>query len=158
MAADKIEAKGLAISFPVACGNEPCMGSKSAFFSPIEEEANKPIDPPITLASSEIISPKRFSVRMTSNCFGFKIICMAALSTKRNSKVTSLYSLAISVTVFLHKRDVSNTFALSTKVIFFRLFCAALKARCVILEISVTEYEQPSNATVPSSLNSFIPK
>ena len=37
----------------------------------------------ITLASSLIISPNIFSVRITSNCRGFNMICMAALSTKR---------------------------------------------------------------------------
>ena len=124
---------------PFACGKEPWIGSNNAFSSPSEDEANKPIEPPITLASSEIISPNKFSVRITSNCFGFKIICIAALSTNKYSNATSLYFFEISVTVFLHKRDVSKTLALSIKVTFFLLVCAALKAKCVILEISLTE-------------------
>ena len=49
----------------------------------IEADANKPIEPPITLASSEIMSPNKFSVKITSNCLGFKIICIAALSTNK---------------------------------------------------------------------------
>ena len=52
IAADKIEAKGFAISLPFAFGKEPWIGSNNAFFSPIEEEANKPIEPAIALASS----------------------------------------------------------------------------------------------------------
>jgi hypothetical protein len=39
----------------------------------MEAEGSNPIEPPITLASSEIISPNIFSVRITSNCFGLKL-------------------------------------------------------------------------------------
>ena len=67
--------------FPVALGKEPCIGSNKPILFPKDAEDKIPIDPPITLASSDIISPNKFSVRITSNCFGFKIICIAALST-----------------------------------------------------------------------------
>ena len=101
------------------------MGSKSEYFSPIDAEDINPLEPEITLASSDKISPNRLSVNKISNCLGFNIICMAALSTNKHSRVTSGYSAAISVTTFRHKRDVSITLALSTKVTLLRLVCAA---------------------------------
>ncbi|MOA51620.1 hypothetical protein D3C78_1747940 [compost metagenome] len=52
---------------PAACGYEPWQGSNMAVFAPIEADANNPNDPVITLASSEIISPNMFSVKITSN-------------------------------------------------------------------------------------------
>ena len=105
------------------------MGSNKAYLSPTEAEANKPIDPPITLASSLIMSPNIFSVRITSNCFGFNIICIAALSTNKKSRATSEYSFATSPTTLRHNLELSNTLALSTKVTFLLLFKAALKAK-----------------------------
>ena len=50
------------------------MGSNKPILFPKDAEDKIPIDPPITLASSEIISPNKFSVRITSNCFGFNFI------------------------------------------------------------------------------------
>ena len=52
-------------------------------WNPIDAEGNIPNDPVITDASSVIISPNIFSVKITSNSVGFVIIFMAALSTKR---------------------------------------------------------------------------
>ncbi len=83
---------------------------------------------------------------------------MAALSVNKKSRVTSGYSVLISVTTFLHKREVSNTLAISTNVSFFLLFCADLKAKCAILEISSSVYSHKSEAIVPDSFNFFSPK
>jgi len=62
--------------------------------------------------------------------------CIAALSTNKNSNFMVGYSLEISSTLFLHKREVSKTLALSTNVSFFLLCEAALNAKCAILSIS----------------------
>ena len=83
MALDKIEPNGFAISFPFACGYEPWIGSNKATVFPTDAEGNNPKDPANTEASSLIMSPNKFSVNTTSNCAGFKIICIAALSTNK---------------------------------------------------------------------------
>ena len=49
----------------------------------IAAAGNNPNEPANTDASSLIISPNKFSVNTTSNCAGFKMICMAALSTNK---------------------------------------------------------------------------
>ena len=81
MAADSIVAIGLAISLPAISGAEPCTGSYMPKL-PVARLADGsiPMDPVIMLASSERISPNILLVTMTSNCFGFLTICIAALS------------------------------------------------------------------------------
>jgi hypothetical protein len=54
--------------FPLACGYDPCIGSNKALVVPNDADANNPIEPVITLASSDKISPNKFSVKITSNC------------------------------------------------------------------------------------------
>ncbi len=51
-------------------GADPWIGSNTPYFSPTEEEANNPIEPAKTLASSDKISPNIFSVKITSNSDG----------------------------------------------------------------------------------------
>ena len=75
-----------------------------------------PMEPLIMEASSERISPKRFSVTITSNWLGSRTICMAALSTYMWRSSTSGYSAATSVTTRRHSREQSSTLALSTEV------------------------------------------
>ena len=99
-----------------------------------------------------------FSIRITSNCFGFKIICMAALSTNKKSNAIVGYSLATSPTTLRHNLELSKTFALSIRVTFLSLFRAALKAKCAILSISNLLYWHKSEAVFPSSLRFFSPK
>jgi len=48
-----------------------------------------PSEPVIIAASSERTSPKRLSVTMTSNCFGLRISCIAQLSARMCSSLTS---------------------------------------------------------------------
>ena len=68
-------------------------------------------------ASSLRMSPKRFSVTITSNWAGAATSCIAALSTSRWSSGTSGNSSSCTrVTVSRHSREVSSTFALSTLV------------------------------------------
>lgn len=74
------------------------------------------MEPVIWLASSERMSPNRFSVRITSNWLGSRTIYMAALSTYMWSSSTSGYSSATAQTVFRHRRELSSTLALSTEV------------------------------------------
>src|SRR5947208_3314659 len=52
-----------------------------------------PSEPPRAAASSLKISPNMFSQSITSNCVGFSISCIAALSTNMCSSVTPGYCL-----------------------------------------------------------------
>ena len=83
--------------------------------SPKEAEAIMPMEPVIILASSDKMSPNRFSVTMTSNWEGFFTSCMAALSTSISAHSTSGNSAAVRCTTFRHSREVSKTLALSTE-------------------------------------------
>ncbi len=62
-------------------GAEPCTGSYRPGPSPRLAEGSSPIEPAITAASSERMSPKRFSVRITSNRFGPVTSAIAHAST-----------------------------------------------------------------------------
>ncbi len=57
-----------------------------------------PMEPARTPPTSLKMSPKVFSVRITSNWVGRRTICMAALSTNMCSSWTSGYWVASSVT------------------------------------------------------------
>ena len=83
IAAERIVARGLALSCPTMSGADPWMGSKSPGipFAPKEAEGSIPMEPAICPASSERISPKRLLVTMTSKLEGLPISCIAALST-----------------------------------------------------------------------------
>ncbi len=139
MAQERIVPRGLALSVPAMSGALPCMGSYIALLrtGPREADGNMPIDPVSMDASSESISPKVFSVTITSNCFGFLINCMEQLSTYICESSTSGYSEPTSVTTFLHSSVDSRTFALSTLTTFFRRSLATSKATTAILSISV---------------------
>ena len=90
MAAERMVAIGLAIPFPAISGAEPPLGSYSPNLLSFKLAlANIPIEPVTILASSDKISPNIFSVKITSNCFGFLTICIAQLSTNICSNVTS---------------------------------------------------------------------
>ena len=82
MAADKIVASGLAMPLPAISGAEPCEGSyKPLLLASNEAEGNIPIEPVSMAAASERMSPNILPVTMTSNFFGARTSCMAALST-----------------------------------------------------------------------------
>ena len=66
-------------------------------------------------ASSLRMSPKVFSVTMTSKALGLRISCIAQLSTYRCDSSTSGYSFATSVTTSRQSWEVARMFALSTR-------------------------------------------
>ncbi len=74
-----------------------------------------PIEPVSIAASSERMSPNRFSVRITSKCRGAATSCIAALSTSTCSSSTFGNSSEWTrITVARQRRLVSSTLALST--------------------------------------------
>src|SRR5574344_1724302 len=82
IAADKIVAIGLTVFLPFKSGAEPCIGSNIAgFLSERLALGSIPNEPGNIEASSDKISPNILPVTITSNCFGFLINCIAALST-----------------------------------------------------------------------------
>ena len=94
------------------------------------------MDPEISLASSDRISPKVFSVTTTSNWEGSCTSCMEQLSTSILVSFTSGYSLPTSATTFLQSLEVSRTLALSTLIRFLFRFMAISKAFTATLLIS----------------------
>ena len=131
---------GFAMFCPAMSGAEPWMGSYIPRVpSPKEAEAIMPMEPVIMLASSERMSPKRFSVTMTSNWEGLRTSCMAVLSTSISVQVTSGYSAATSWTIFRQSREVSRTLALSTEMTRLSRFRAMSKAVRAMRRISWTE-------------------
>jgi hypothetical protein len=84
----------------------------------MDADGSIPSDPASTLASSERMSPNRFSVTMTSKAAGRWISIIAQASTSRCSTVTSGNSGFASSTIVRHSRLDDKTFALSTLVSF----------------------------------------
>ena len=91
-ATDRNIASGLAAPVPAMSGAEPCTGSNrpGSPRSPRLALGSIPIDPVIIAASSERMSPKRFSVTMTSKSAGRATSCIAALSTSTSVSSMSL--------------------------------------------------------------------
>ncbi len=83
------------------------------------------MEPAITAASSDRISPNMFSVTITSNWRGLRISCIAQLSTNMCSSVTWGNSRATSVTVFRQSCELLSTLALSIEATFWRRPAAA---------------------------------
>ena len=82
---------------PAMSGAVPPLGSYIPKYNPLPVDwprlalANIPRDPAIIAISSLSISPNRFGARITSNSFGLRINCIAALSTYKWSNLTSGY-------------------------------------------------------------------
>ena len=76
---------------PAMSGAEPWTGSKrpGAPSAPRLAEGSIPSEPVSIADSSLRMSPKRFSVTITSNSAGRETSCIAALSTSRWSSSTS---------------------------------------------------------------------
>ncbi len=74
-----------------------------------------PMEPVSMAASSERMSPNMLVVTMTSNCFGARTSCIAALSTYMWLSSTSGNSLPTSVMTSRHSSVHSSTLALSTE-------------------------------------------
>ena len=147
IAADIIVAIGFALSLPAMSGADPWLGSyRPNLPSPRLAEGSIPKEPVTILASSESISPNIFSVRITSNCAGLVISCMAQLSTSMLVSFTSGKSFATSATTCLQSLEESSTFALSTLQTSFLLPCAASKALLATLSISSSVYTKVSTA------------
>ena len=82
MATERMVASGLATPLPAMSGAEPWIGSYRPFpWASSEAEGSMPMEPVSIEAWSERMSPNRFPVTMTSNCFGARTSCIAALST-----------------------------------------------------------------------------
>ena len=106
----------------------------------------------MTAASSERMSPNRFSVTRTSKPAGHFASVIAALSTSRCSSSTSGKSAWTSSVTLRHRRLVARTFALSTWVTFLRRVRASSNARVTIRRISASVYHSVSIAARPSSV------
>ena len=126
IAADRIVPSGLARSCPAMSGAEPWIGSYrpcrpwAVCGSRATPTAACPSEPAITAASSDRMSPNRFSVTSTSKPAGHFASTIAAESTSRCSSVTSGKSAWTSSVTLRHRRLVARTFALSTWVTFRR--------------------------------------
>ena len=146
-------ASGFAWPFPAMSGALPWIGSYSPTVPPSEAEGSIPIDPVIIDASSVRMSPKRFVVTITSNCFGYRTSCMAQLSTSMWASATSGNSRSpTSVTTFLHNSVASRTFALSTEVTLPARFRASSKATRATRSISGRVY---TSVLIPVSMPSI---
>ena len=101
-------------------GAEPWIGSYSPNVpcavcrSPSDADGSIPSEPASTAASSDRMSPNRFSVTMTSKSAGRRTSSIAHESTSWWLSVTSGFSRPISSATVRHSRDVARTFALST--------------------------------------------
>ncbi|MNG27466.1 hypothetical protein D3C84_1125900 [compost metagenome] len=75
-------ASGLAMPCPAMSGAEPWHGSyMPLLLASRDAEGSMPMEPVSMEASSDRMSPNMLSVTITSNCFGARTSCMAALST-----------------------------------------------------------------------------
>ena len=149
---------GLARSWPAMSGAEPWIGSYRPWRPwavsrvPIEADGSSPSEPAMTAASSDRMSPNRFSVTRTSKPAGHFASIIAALSTSRCSSSTSGKSAWTSSVTLRHRRLVARTFALSTWVTFLRRVRASSNARVTIRRISASVYHSVSIAARPSSV------
>ena len=80
---------GFATLRPAMSGADPCTGSNSPGPSPMLAEGSRPMEPAITAASSDRMSPNRFSVSTTSNRDGEVTSAIAHASTYMCCSVTS---------------------------------------------------------------------
>ena len=97
-------------------GAEPWIGSYMPKLRALSEaDGSMPIDPVSIDASSDRMSPNMLPVTITSNCFGLRTSCIAALSTYMCSSSMSRYSPCTSVTMSRQNCVVSSTLALSTE-------------------------------------------
>ena len=129
MPKDSIIANGFTIPWPAISGAEPCIGSNIPVSLDSEADGNSPIEPVNIDAASDKISPNKLGVKITSNCLGFFITCIAALSTYICCRSISLCFIIILSTVCRHNCEHSKTLALSIDVICFFLFLAVSIAK-----------------------------
>ncbi len=111
-----------------------------------------PSEPLMTAASSDRMSPNRFSVTRTSKAAGVFASSIAAESTSRCSRATSGNSVRTSSVTFRHSRDVASTLALSTWVTFARRVRASSNASVTMRRISPSVYHRVSIAARPSAV------
>src|SRR5258708_27324553 len=149
----KIDPIGLAESFPASVGADPCIGSNSGAPDPKLADGISPIDPTSAAAASLKMSPNILVVSITSNCEGFSINCIAALSTYMFSSVTFGRALLIALTVRRHTCELVSTLALSTEHNRCERFSARAYANAAIRSISGVEYDSVSHdLSVPPSV------
>ena len=87
--------EGLAISFPAISGAEPCTASNIAYSFPIFALPASPTEPDTSEAMSDIISPYKLRVTITSKFSGLFASFAEAISTNICSAFISGYSGAI---------------------------------------------------------------
>ena len=142
IAADRIVPVGLAMSRPAMSGADPWIGSYSPNVpcsvrrSPSDADGSMPRLPARIAASSDRMSPNRFSVTMTSKSAGRRTSSIAHESTSWWLSRTSGNSTAISSVMRRHRRDVARTLALSTWVTTLRRVRASSNASRTIRAIS----------------------
>ncbi|MNT50838.1 hypothetical protein D3C72_1877750 [compost metagenome] len=130
-------ASGLARSLPAMSGAEPWLGSyRPLLFWSSDADGSMPMEPVSIEASSDRMSPKMLPVTITSNCFGLRTSCIAALSTYMCDSSTCGYSLATSIMISFQNSVVSSTLALSTEHSFLPRFMAMPKATWAMRRIS----------------------
>src|SRR3954451_3022776 len=116
------------------------MGSKRAVPDPILADGITRIDPTRAEAAWLRISPNMLVVSTTSNCDGFNVNCIAALSTYMCSSRTSGYASPMEVTVLRHNCELARTLALSTEHTRRDRLSARVNANVVMRSISGVEY------------------
>ncbi len=80
----------------------PCTGSNIAKFSPMLAAGASPILPVTCAASSEIISPNKFVVKIVSNLLGYLISSIEQASTYISSNSILGYFLETSLVVSIN--------------------------------------------------------
>ena len=120
---------------------------------PIDADGSMPSEPAMTAASSDRMSPNRFSVTSTSKPAGHLARVIAAESTSRCSSSTSGKSAWTSSVTLRHRRLVARTFALSTWVTLRRRPRASSNASVTMRRISASVYHRVSMAARPSGVS-----
>ena len=129
--------------------NRPCAVRRS----PSDADGSMPRLPARTAASSERMSPNRFSVTRTSNDAGRRTSSIAHESTSWWLTSTSGYSERTSSTTTRHRREVASTLALSTLVRRPRRPRASSNASRTTRRISPSVYQSVSIPTRPSGVS-----
>src|SRR5712691_1568562 len=122
------------------------MGSKSGADEPKLADGISPIEPTRPAAASLKMSPNIFELRITSNCDGLSVNCIAALSTYMCSSFTAGYTALIAVTVRRQSCELVSTLALSTEQSRRERLSAREYANAAMRSISCVEYDSVSQA------------
>src|SRR5260370_29485634 len=120
------------------------MGSNKGALEPKLADGITPIDPAKAAAASLKMSPNILVVRITSNCDGRSVSCIAALSTYICSSRIPGYAPLMAATVRLQSWELARTLALSTEQTRRERLSARAKANVAMRSISEVEYDSVS--------------